>query len=126
MTQFERALNIIFGGLVLFENDPGFGYRMYRLSNEDQARVFRMARQKGRRSDEMAPPTTGKFVAVAIDPKTQKVTLAYGEFPKGGGESQYHAMLGYDMREYGKAPMQVMEYLTYGKIPVADGDYDEK
>jgi hypothetical protein len=122
MTQFERVLDIIFGGLTVLENDPGFGYRIYKLKDENQARVFRLPRTNTR--DLTAPPPTkGLFVAVTVHPEKKQLVLAYMEFPKDGGESVAHAMLAYDPREYRKAAPQIVNFLANSRIPVADEEY---
>lgn len=123
MTPFERTLNILFGRMSIYENDPGFGYRIYRLQNEDQARIYRLPRQVAKAANDTPPPQKGLFVAIATNPATGQPCMAYCEYPKGGGESIRHAALNYDPREITKGSQHIAEFLARGKIPQADGEF---
>jgi hypothetical protein len=124
MTPFERTLNILFARLSASENDPGFGYRIYRLPNEDQARIYRISRKKASKANaNPAPPNEGCFVAMATHPELQNPCLWYCSYPTDGGESIKHAALAYDPRELSKASAHIAEFLVNGKIPKADGEY---
>lgn len=123
MTEFERNLSIIIGGLIGRENDPKFGYRVYRLPKEDQARIFQVARAVAKSANDTPPPTTGVFVSAAMHPELKQICLAFSRFPKEGGPSVILAMLAYDVRELNKAMGHITNYLTAGFIPVADEEY---
>lgn len=130
MTPFERAIAIVAGGLNSLENDPGFGYRVAFLPGEDQARIFRVPRRtlklvKPLGEPEPPVPTKGIFVSAAVHPEKKQLVLAYGEFPKDGGESFYHGILAYDEREYRKGAPHIVDFLSKGKVPVADEEYAE-
>lgn len=125
---FLKAMDKLFMGLTVHEPDRKFGYRIVGLKDEDQGRIFRAPRRhlqlvKPLGKPELEIPTTGKFVAMAIDPRTQKLILAYKEFPEGGGESVMLGALMYDEREYDKGSRQIIDFLTNGVVPVADNEY---
>lgn len=123
MTNFERSLNIIFSRLFCYENDPGFVYRMFKLPNEDQARIFRMSRKEVIGSTNNDVPVKGMFVSAAMHPKLNQLCLAFSSFPKDGGESVVHGMLAYDTRELEKGTRHIVEYFAKGTVPVADNEY---
>lgn len=125
MTEFERSIDIIFGRLRSYENDPGYGYRMFQLPGEDQARIFRLTRaeMKHMASRNIKVPTKGLFVAAAMHPELKQLCLAYSQFPQPGVASVIHHALAYDIRELSKGIKHVVDYLVRGTVPQADGEF---
>jgi hypothetical protein len=125
MNQFERSLIILTGGLRSVENDPGFGYRVYRLPDDDNARFFRVPRSIATSTGNPSPPITGLFVSATMEPKKQQLCLAFCSFPKGsdGATYQTHAKLAYDVREITKGRQHIVDFLSVGRIPQADEEY---
>ena len=121
-TSFKHLIEMIFGQLRLYENDPGFGFRIYAIPEIDEARIFRLGRKKHAANDE-APPTKGVFVQLVIQPTTNKLIMAFKCFPKDGGESELHAALAYDVRELRKGYKHIVDWLTFGMLPEADGQF---
>lgn len=124
MTDFERAINIIFGGLSVLENDPGFCYQLYRLKDDENARIYRTVRVK-KAANDAPPPTKGVFVEITVHPVLKQICVTYCSFPRESDGSQYykHAALAYDTREAGKARSHVASYLVSGTIPQADNEF---
>jgi hypothetical protein len=124
MTNFERKLNILFGNMVIYENDPGFGYQIFRLKEIDNARIFRVARQKGRPTTDPVPPTKGPFVNVTIHPILRQVQLNFCSFPKGSDGSLFntHAAIAYADFEMQVARKDAIDFLSIGLIPKADDE----
>lgn len=128
MTNFERKLNILFGNMVIYENDPGFGYQIFRLKDDDNARIFRVSRKKGPKSaNDPVPPTTGSFVLVTMNRELKQVQLDFCNFPKGSDGSTFnrHAAFAYADDEVSIARKDAIDFLTIGLIPKDTAD-DEK
>lgn len=124
MTNFERKLNILFGNMVIYENDPGFGFQIFRLKDDDNARIFRVPRQKGRAANDPVPPTKGAFVLVTMNKNLGQIQLDFCYFPKGsdGGTFQTHAAIAYADFEMAVARKDAIDFLKIGLIPKATGD----
>lgn len=122
MTPFERKLNILFGNMVIYENDPGFGFQVFRLKDDDNARIFRVPRQKGRAANDPVPPTKGAFVLVTINKELNQVQLDFCNFPKGSDGSQFnrHAAIAYEDTEMTIARRDAVDFLNSGLIPKVD------
>jgi hypothetical protein len=121
--QLKQIIDQVFDKFAECETDPHFGYRVYLLQNEAQARIFRLQRSIYSVANEAPPPTKGRYVAATITLLRGRFLLAYCEFPEGGGESVHHDMLEYDPREYDKIQQHVVTYLATGVIPQADGEF---
>lgn len=119
MVSFEVLTSMIFSGLRLYENDPGFGHRMYKLKDEASARLFRMARRQLVDENE-PPPTIGVFVEFGLHPMPGQFIIYYRHFCA-DGKADTDGALGYTEKETTKARQHIVQYLTYGKVPVADG-----
>lgn len=127
MSPFERTLASLGAMMRLYENDPGFGYRIYKLKDSNDARLFRLPRGIAVAANEEPPPTKGAFIAIADHPLGDgKCIIGYRYFPKEGGEIVTDIALGYDPREINKACKHIVDYLTWGKVPEADGEYADK
>lgn len=128
MTQFERTLDILFGNLVIYENDPGFGYQVFRLKEDNEnARIFRVARKKGRAANDPAPPVTGAFVLVTVNKELNLIQLDFCSFPRGsdGGTFNRHAAIAYESTELATARKNTIQFLSTGLIPKADDEIAE-
>lgn len=123
MNQFERNMHILASNLMCRENDPGFGYRIYTLPKEDQARIFRLPRAALKVANDEPMPMTGMFIATAMHPELKQLCLAFSSFPKGGGQSVVHGMLAYDIREISKGAAHIGDYFQKGVVPVADNEF---
>lgn len=121
--QLRMILNKLFDQLASCETDPLFGYRVYVIKGEAQARIFRLERQLSTAASESAPPQEGRYVSATVTLLRGRFLLAFAEFPKDGGESIHHDMLEYDEREYDKVPQHIVQYLATGVVPVVDGEF---
>lgn len=125
MNQFGRDINFIHSTLSLVEAETDFTYLTFVLGGEDQARIFRVHQEELSPERVSVPPTQGRFVAAALmDDDTQRLLLAFCEYPPGSEESRRLHALAYDAREIEKAPKHVAGYLIHGVVPIADGEYD--
>lgn len=111
-------------GTKLYGTDPLFGYKIYRLPNEDQARIFRIPTKVLKDTPEVAIPTEGNFVGVLLHPEDKHLCLAYCEYPKGAPTtSVVRTMLAYHPNEMLKGSQHIVDWLEQGVTPIADGEY---
>lgn len=125
MNKFDRNLNIIFSMLVSTDGNPNYGYRIYRLKEEDQVRIFREVCRSSHHNLQASghTPNKGLFVAGAIHPDTRQFILSFMQFPRDGSESVSVAALAYADEEIRKASKHIADYLKLGNYPVADNEF---
>ena len=124
MNLFNQRLSLIKSLLTINNHEIDYDYQIFCLKEEDQARIFRQPKaQYSHTVSKLAPATTGRFVALVLNPKTQNLVLRFMEFPKGEGESFSVAALDYSLQEMTKPHQHILSYLALGTIPKADGEY---
>jgi len=116
-----KVVSSVVPELTRVEANPQFGYGVFLLSNAGHARIYRVQRGLSKAHNEIAPPQEGRYVAATVTLlKKNDLVLAYGEYPKDGGESVHLGMLKYDDHEYDKIPDHIVDFLVTGKVPIAD------
>lgn len=122
---FKTAIDTLFMGMVVFNTNPYTGFRVAKLPDEDQVRIYPIG-NCGIHSASDPLPTVGRFVAAAVHPELDQLTLAFGAFPEDGGESQHSAALAYNSVEYIKGAHHAVHWINDGVVPVADVEYRMK
>lgn len=105
------------------DGNKEYEYRIFVLTDACEGRIYRL-KMSNHRPLGLGAPQEGRYVATTITARKGRLVLAFGEYPKEGGESVHLGMLEYDEHEYDKVPKHVVEYLAEGTVPVADDEHN--